>query len=155
TGVTRRQFLAGSATAVAGLALPRLARAANPPRIAIVGGGIAGLTTALMLKDAGVYATVYESTGRVGGRMFSNNAGYWDDGQVSEWCGELVDSGHKTVQTLARRFNLALDDLLGAMPNGSEDTYRFFGQYYLKSDADVDFQPVHQALQSDVQAANY
>src|SRR6185312_14680321 len=55
-GVSRREFLkvagaAGAAAAVAGpLALARPARAVAAPRIAIVGGGIAGLAAALTLQ---------------------------------------------------------------------------------------------------------
>jgi monoamine oxidase len=77
------------------------------------------------------------------------------DDQTSEWCGELIDSGHKTILMLAKRFRLATVDLLGAQPNSSEDTYYFDGTYYPANQADIDFQPVHQALQGDVQAASY
>ncbi|TMD27791.1 MAG: FAD-dependent oxidoreductase [Chloroflexi bacterium] len=158
--ISRRDFLAGTAAAGAAVALggssafAPSARAGGA-RVAIVGGGIAGLTCALTLLDKGVAATVYESSDRVGGRMHSDSRGYWSDGQTSEWCGELIDSGHKTILTLAQRYRLATVDLLGAEPNGSEDTYKFFGGYYPKDQADIDFQPVHQALQGDVQAASY
>src|SRR5262245_42720534 len=50
--------------------------------IAIVGAGMAGLTAALTLQDGGVAATVYEAAGHVGGRVHSNSADYWKDGQV-------------------------------------------------------------------------
>ncbi len=159
-GISRRDFLAGSAAAGAALALagttgfaPRV-RAAGP-RIAIVGGGIAGLTAALTLADKGVASTVYEAADRIGGRMHSDARGYWLDGQTSEWCGELIDSNHKTILSLAQRYRLATVDLLGAEPNGAEDTYRFFGEYYPKEEADSDFQRIHQALQRDVWAASY
>ena len=32
-------------------------------------------------------------------------------GQVAEWCGELIDSDHVTIRALARRFHLPLTDL--------------------------------------------
>jgi monoamine oxidase len=154
---SRRQVL-GAAAALAGAALlPRRATAARQPKVAIVGGGIAGLTAALTLADRGVASTVYEYSSRLedlGGRMHSNIA-YWAHGQVSEWCGELIDTNHKTILSLCKRFNLQTTDLLAAQPNGSEDTYYFFGQYYPKSEADTDFKPVHNALQADVQAASY
>ena len=158
--INRRDFLAGTAAAGAAVALGGSSAfapgaRAGGARVAIVGGGIAGLTCALTLLDKGVAATVYESSDRVGGRMHSDSRGYWSDGQTSEWCGELIDSGHKTILTLAQRYRLATVDLLGAEPNGSEDTYKFFGSYYPKDQADIDFQPVHQALQGDVQAASY
>ena len=156
-GVTRRRVLQGAGALAATALLPRRARAANAPRVAIVGGGIAGLSAALTLADRGIAATVYESAtsaSDLGGRMHSNTS-FWADGQVTEWCGELIDSTHKTILTLAKRFNLAVDDLYGAQPNGSEDTYYFFGRYYPKSQADADFQIVHNALQADVHAAGY
>jgi monoamine oxidase len=157
--LSRREFLAGAAAAGAAGAfatsavLPRAARAATP-RVAIVGGGISGLTAALTLADAGVASTVYEASDRVGGRMHSDSA-YWNDGQTSEWCGELIDSNHKTVLGLAQRYRLATTDLLGAEPNSSEDTYYFAGKFYPKSQADIDFQPIHNALQGDVSKASY
>src|SRR5262245_14146128 len=153
-GISRRGFLAGAGAAAATLMLPRVSKAAPQPTIAVVGGGIAGLSCALQLADAGLSSTVYEASSRLGGRMHSN-VGYFNDNQVSEWCGELIDSNHNTVQTLARRFGLNLVDLAAAQPNGSEDTYFFFNQYYPKQQADIDFQPVHHELADAVQAAGY
>ena len=134
---SRREFLkragvAGAAVAVAGPAvLTRPANAATAPRIAIVGGGIAGLTAALTLADAGVTSTVYEaSPDRIGGRMHSDRSGYWSNGQISEFCGELIDSDHVTVRHLAQRFRLPTADLVAAQPNGSTDTNWFLGGYY-------------------------
>lgn len=153
--VSRRRFLAGATAAGSALALggPAAAVRGATPRIAIVGGGIAGLTTALTLADKGVGSTIYESSSRLGGRMHSDTTSW--GGQVSEWGGELIDTGHKTVQFLAQRFKLRLDDLFAGEPNGSEDTYSFFGNYYTKEQADIDFRPVHHALQTDVGAASY
>ena len=65
---------------------------------------------------------MYEASGRIGGRMFSNNT-YWDANQVTEWCGELIDTQHTTVTGLARRFDHRLDNLLGAQPPRSDDIY--------------------------------
>src|SRR3989454_389771 len=107
TGWTRRDFLkAAAATAgVAALSGPIAAFAAPSPRIAIVGGGIAGLTAALTLQDAGYSSSVFEASSRVGGRMHSDSpllgGATWENNQVSEHCGELIDSGHKTILKLA------------------------------------------------------
>ena len=57
--VTRRDFLVGLGALTATAALPRAALASARARIAIVGGGIAGLTCALTLADRGIRATVY------------------------------------------------------------------------------------------------
>src|ERR671930_2699664 len=141
------------------MALARTARAAGAPRIAIVGGGIAGLTAALTLQDKGVYADVYESSGRLRGRMHSDwtefGTGFWANGQQAELCGELIDTNHKTILQLAQRFKLATVDLLGAQPNGTEDTYYIFGALYPKDQANKDFQPVHKVLQDQLQQTSY
>jgi monoamine oxidase len=160
--VSRREFLkragaTGAAVAVAGpAAFARRASAATAPRIAIVGAGIAGLNAALTLADKGVASTVYEaSPDRVGGRMHSDNTGYWFNNQVSEFCGELIDSNHLTIRHLAQRFNLATVDMIAAQPNASTDTYWFLKGYYSVADADNDFQAIHSTLQSQVQSTSY
>ena len=121
------------------------------PRIAIVGAGIAGLTAALHLHDAGYPATVYESSNRIGGRMHSE-WNYWSDGQHTEWCGAMVDSKHAHMHALARRFGLPLVDTFAAMPDGSRDTSYFQGRYYAMRDADRDFAPVYRVLQKQLGA---
>src|ERR671937_2339551 len=162
---SRREFLRrggaiGAALAVAGpAAFARPARGATGARIAIVGGGIAGLTCALALQDKGVYAEIYESSGRLGGRMHSDwtefGTGFWANGQQAELCGELIDTNHKTILQLAQRFKLATVDLLSSQPNGTEDTFWIFGADYPYAQASDDFQPVHNTLQGQVQATSY
>ncbi|HEV2139902.1 MAG TPA: FAD-dependent oxidoreductase, partial [Candidatus Dormibacteraeota bacterium] len=125
--LTRRDFLkvTGATVGAAALsgAVPALARAqAAPPRIGIMGAGIAGLNAALTLQDQGLASTVFESSDRIGGRMHSLMSGYWLNGQTSEWCGELIDTNFKTIMSLASRFNLPLVDLLAAQPSGSQET---------------------------------
>ena len=163
--VSRREFLkragaTGAAVAAVGpLALARPARAAAAPRIAIVGGGIAGLAAALTLQDQGLYADVYESSGRVGGRMHSDwqefGHSFWANGQQAELCGELIDSNQKTILQLARRFNLATVDLVQAQPNGTTDTYWISGAHYPYAQASNDFKPVHNTLQGQIQATGF
>ena len=45
------------------------------PAVVVVGGGIAGLTTAYRLQQAGVAATVVEADARVGGKLRSVRVG--------------------------------------------------------------------------------
>ncbi|HEY6960718.1 MAG TPA: NAD(P)/FAD-dependent oxidoreductase [Gaiellaceae bacterium] len=165
--ISRREFVkrtgaAGAAAAIAGpfaLARPATAKGGTSSRIAIVGGGIAGLNAALTLQDKGVVADVYESSTRVGGRMHSDwqefGTSFWANGQQAELCGELIDTNHKTILQLAQRFGLAVKDLLQAQPNGTEDTYWIFGADYPYSQASNDFKPVHNTLQGQVQATSY
>src|SRR5437879_1826420 len=160
---TRRDFLkvAGAAVGAAALSGPAAALAGTATRgsvtqgaIAIIGGGIAGLNAALTLQDAGIASTVYEASSRVGGRMHSDTTS-WLNGQTSEHCGELIDSGHKTILGLASRFKLQTVDLLGAEPNHSSDADFFFGQYYTEAEAQADFNPVWNNVKKDVNAASY
>jgi monoamine oxidase len=152
--IGRRDLLKGLGAA-AGLAIAsRPARAQSQPRIAIVGGGISGLVAAMTLQDAGYASTVYEASNRLGGRMHSNST-YWQNGQVSEWCGELIDSNHHLILQLAQRFGLNVTDEIQAQPNGSTDTLWFFNNYYPVTQADRDFQPVYKALKAQIQAAPF
>lgn len=153
--ISRRDFVVGGAALAAAAMLPRGARASGRgPRIAIVGGGIAGLNCALTLADRGIDATIYEASTRIGGRMFSNRD-YWRDEQVTEWGGELIDTGHKTIRHLAKRFGLKLDDVLAAQPANSTDTYYLFGHYYGKAQADADFAALASVVDDDLNAAGY
>src|SRR5579864_3975725 len=106
--LTRRDFLKVASATVGAAAfagsVPAFARASSTPRIGILGAGIAGLNAALTLQDKGLASTVFEASDRVGGRMHSLMTGYWKSGQTSEWCGELIDSNHKTIMNLAQRF---------------------------------------------------
>src|SRR5689334_18267027 len=161
-GVTRRDFLKMGGVAVGAAALAPSAAlagavgraATSQGRIAIVGGGIAGLNAALTLQDAGVSSTIYEASSRVGGRMHSDTTS-WLNGQTSEHCAELIDSGHKTIQGLAQRFNLGLTDLPAAEPVHSTDTNYFFGRYYTDEEAQADFNPVWDNVKRDTNAASY
>ena len=161
--ISRRELVKRGGIAAAALTLPgalaSAARAGTNARVAIIGGGIAGLTAALTLQDQGVYADVYESSGRIGGRMHSDwtefGTGFWDNGQQAELCGELIDSGHKTIQALANRFKLPMVDLIKAQPSGTEDTNWIFGADYTPAQAAADFKPVNTVLQKQLTAAGY
>ena len=100
---TRRSFLQASSAAAGGVALAGCAarRSARPlpgaDPVVVVGAGIAGLTAAWRLHQAGVAVRVLEAQDRVGGRMFSLR-GHFADGQVVELGGELIDTGHETLR---------------------------------------------------------
>jgi len=111
--LSRRDFARGLLAASATLPLLAGCSVGQSPaankRVAIIGAGIAGLTAALRLQDAGIASTVYESSSRIGGRMHSEWS-YWNDRQHTEWCGAMIDTQHVTMHALARRFHLPLGD---------------------------------------------
>jgi monoamine oxidase len=156
---SRSEFLRRLGMAAAGAALiPEFTACASSPsagreRVVIVGAGIAGLVTALRLRDAGIDSVIYESSSRVGGRMHSERS-YWNDGQHTEWCGAMVDSLHVNIRRLARRFHLPLLDTYTARPPDARDTSYLDGRYYAMTDADRDFAKIYPTMQAQLSKIN-
>jgi monoamine oxidase len=154
---TRRQLLAGGAGAAAAAAASRFAPAASAataPRIVVVGGGLAGLSCAYRLKQAGYIAQVHEGSDRLGGRCWSDRTSF-AGGQVVEHGGELIDQGHTAVRQLAGQLGLKLDNLLSGERNGTEPFYYFDRKPYSYAQATDDLKAIWQQLHSDVSAASY
>lgn len=155
-GVSRRALLGGAAAAAAALSLPRRANANGAtPSVAIIGAGMAGMACARILDNQGVDFKVYEASSRIGGRVFTNDSGYWSGGQISEWGGELIDTGHRRMRKLAERYGLLVDDLPTVQPNGSAEVYHVGGGYYPKTEADSDFAAMFDVVAEDEALAGY
>lgn len=149
---SRRAFISSAAATAASLFLPSVGAAApvrSRERVAVVGAGIAGLTTATILKDGGVDSVIYESSDRVGGRMHSEWT-YWNERQHTEWCGAMIDTKHATMHALARRFGQPLIDTWAPLRAGARDTSYFTGHYYPMQLADRDFEPVYAILRKQL-----
>ena len=61
----------------------------KPCRVAVVGAGLAGLTTAYRLQQKGVEVDLYEARGSVGGRILTAYAG----GRIAELGGQNIKDG--------------------------------------------------------------
>lgn len=157
-GISRRAFLARAAVGAAAVAvpaaLPRPARAQAAEKVVVVGGGLAGLTAAYRLRQAGVRATVYEAASRLGGRCFTLRDAF-AEGQVAEHGGELIDQYHKEIRQLVQELGLDLDNLLAAEANGTEPSYWFGGAGYPYAEATDDLKAIWQTLHRDVSEASY
>jgi len=130
------------------------ADAALAPRTVVVGAGLAGLTAAHRLKQAGIVAEIHEASNRVGGRCWTIR-GAFADGQIAEHGGELIDQGHAAIRQLASELGLKLDNLLQGEVNGTDPTYYFDGRPYSHAQATADLKAVWQKIHSDVSAASY
>jgi monoamine oxidase len=156
---TRRELLkrtTAAGVAVAGAStmgrFAKAAYAASQPRIAIVGAGLAGLTCAYRLKQAGLAADVYEASTRIGGRCWTIED---FSPLIAEHGGELIDQGHAQVRQLAQELGLNLDNLLRAQPNGTEDFFHVNGHDYPLSQLEEDLNGIYQKMHKDVSAASY
>jgi monoamine oxidase len=148
--LSRRRFLrystlaAGAAVATSALASyggrrqsgddpqPRIA-----PRIAIVGGGIAGLSAAYHLQKLGLTVTVYETKAYVGGRIQSR-----DDlvvrGLVNDLGGSFINSDHEDMLTLVDELGLELFDRSTALKDNVPATAFYFRGRTLTEDELID-----------------
>ncbi len=91
-------------------------------RVAVIGGGLAGLVCAYRLQQAGQRVHLFEAQNRLGGRMRSHALA---GGRVAELGGEFIDTGHKHMHGLARELGIALDDRQ-ALTRGLAEETRFF-----------------------------
>lgn len=81
---------------------------ALPSRVAIVGGGLAGLACATRLLTKGVGVTLYEANKRVGGRTYTDTTSF--AGRSVDLGGTFVDSWHEQLRGLVSALGLPLDD---------------------------------------------
>jgi len=162
----RRDFLAGIAAslALAGCATPAgyiptplapAGRSRSRSRVVIVGAGVAGMTCAYRLHQAGLDCNVYEANTRAGGRTWTLR-GFFDDDQITEHGGQLIASTHHHVRRLAAELGLHLIDLNALYPKDARDTYMISGQRYSVREAVEDYDRwVYGPLGRAARAAGY
>ncbi|RDE05915.1 flavin monoamine oxidase family protein [Sphingomonas aracearum] len=107
-GQTRRAVLKALAAVGTATAMPRHAWAAAPDApVAIVGGGIAGLTALWTLTQAGIEARLYEARPRLGGRIYTARP---KSGPAFETGAQFVNSDHADMRALCKAFGVGLID---------------------------------------------
>ncbi|MBW4658242.1 MAG: NAD(P)/FAD-dependent oxidoreductase [Drouetiella hepatica Uher 2000/2452] len=154
TLITRRQVLGG--IAATGL-LPRLGQrpifpvnsvhSARDAKILIVGAGIAGLTVAYRLRQAGVPVELIEASHRTGGRLRSLRG---ELGDVVELGGEFIDSRHTAVRSLAAELGLELADLRSADLGLEPEILYFQGRKITQAQVAEAFSPLAQRIAQDL-----
>jgi monoamine oxidase len=152
-GLLRRAGAATLGIAVLGRLAPS-ARGASSPRVVVVGAGLAGLTCAFRLRQAGYAADVHEASSRVGGRCWTGR-GVFADGQTYEHGGELIDQGHAQIRNLAQELGVRLDNLRRAEVNGTELLAHIDGSPYGFAEITDDLKQAWQKIHADVSAASY
>ena len=144
-GVTRRRFVMGAAA----LPVVGCAAAAGTAPVAVIGGGLAGLTAALTLADAGIPAQVYEASPRLGGRVKTSVLG---DGLLVEEGAEFIDADHTEMLSLCRRFNLPLFNRAEAQtpPNVPRTAYFYDGVYQNPEELERLLAPLARQIEADL-----
>lgn len=166
---SRRRFLRDSAVVTAAAVAASCARSDTPPsgqattptppsssssgpRIAIVGGGMAGLNAAYKLKKAGLTARIFEGANRTGGRMFTTT-NLLGEGVTTELGGEFIDSTHEEMLALMTEFGLEKIDTQGpAAAALAPETYFVNGRHYTQAQAARAFVPIAKRIAKDYEA---
>lgn len=118
------------------------------PRIAIVGGGMAGLNAAYVLRQSGYPATVYEAAQRTGGRIRTVH----DElakGIHSELGGEFIDTSHLDMRALANAFKLSLIDTQEISEQVLEPAYFFSNRHRSEKQVVDAFIPLAERIAAD------
>lgn len=136
--LSRRQVLQGMTAGALGLGVrsiqPQVYSPGNPAatgtsrdHLLVVGAGVAGLTAAYRLRQAGIGVDLVEASHRVGGRLVSLTqlAGEFSTVELG---GEFIDSRHREVRALAGELGLELADLRAADAGLEREILYFQGQ---------------------------
>ncbi len=91
----------------------------------VVGGGLAGLSAARDLADAGTDVVVLEGRGRPGGRVLQTTLA---DGRIVQLGGEVIGESHSSYRQLVRELGLTLVPAFPALP-GADTTVLNDGRY--------------------------
>ena len=118
--------------------MPLVRNRRGESRVAIVGGGAAGITCAYRLHQAGVASRVFEANTRTGGRTWTLR-GFFRDGQYAEHGGQLIASSQHHVRRLVAELGLRLVDLNALYPRDAVDTYFIAGERYTHDEAAHDY----------------
>ena len=154
--LSRRRFVAGIAGVGAFASLPIVgcssgggsSTPASGLRVLVVGGGLAGLTAAHRLGEAGADVTVHEASGHLGGRTHTRR-GFFGDGRSAENGGEFINSDHSEIRSLCRELGLDLEDLWEGYPDNAGSVWSFDGDRYLRTEALRDWSAVSAAIDRD------
>lgn len=138
TGVTARRSTA-----------PRRLAGLAGARVAVVGAGLAGLTAAWRLQQAGASPVVYDAAGRTGGRAFTLR----DHFPVKcELGGELVDTGHRALRGLVEELGLTLVDLHAATAGMESERFVLDAIRYSEAQLLESFRALAPAIRRDLAA---
>jgi monoamine oxidase len=121
----------------------------NLPKIAIVGGGLAGLSAGYYLQKKGIKATIYEADKRIGGRIKSAKI-FGNETLTTEIGAEFIDTQHTDMIQLAKDLNLWNNKIdVTEDTFGTKETFFIKGQHYSMEDLAKELTQVVKKIKSD------
>lgn len=159
--VSRRQVLGGLAVAggmglrlgTPGIYPAQLRQSGTQSKVLIVGAGVAGLTAAYRLQQAGVPVDLIEASYRVGGRLLSLSNVPGSAGTV-ELGGEFIDSRHTHIRALATELGLEIADLRVADVGLEPEILYFQGKRVNEIQVIEAFAPLSHRIDQDLRTLN-
>jgi monoamine oxidase len=121
-------------------------------KVAVIGAGIAGLNATYQLKKAGIQATLYEGSHRLGGRILTHYNDALQMGIHPEFGGDFIDSTHEDMLSLAKEFDLELIDMYAESKaaNLLHETFFFEGRHISEVEIIREFKNIVPKLSKDV-----
>jgi len=129
-GVDRRTLIKAIGAATMAAAAPRVLRAQNKTDVIVIGAGLSGLASALLLQDAGINVQVIEGRNRIGGRVESlrNIPGNPEVG------GTAFGPGYARLVDAANKYGTELIDITPMTPYFFERQLVLGDEYISKDD---------------------
>ncbi len=130
------------------MAFAKLSRLNGTP-IAIIGGGLAGLTCAYRLAQYGIACEVFEASPRIGGRVLT----YFNFSANNTFCelgAEYIDNNHAEILALARELGLETQNTDLFNFDLETSIYHVKGQYYLNKDLETACAPLAERVVEDL-----
>lgn len=118
-------------------------------KIAIIGGGMAGLHACHILKKNGIASTIYEGSNRTGGRMLSAH-NVMGNNLVTEFGGEYLDTSHTTIFGLMDEFGLEKMDTFPSLDKLKIDAIFIDGKHYTIEQAIKEFNKINKIIKADL-----
>lgn len=161
--LTRRDFLKtlAGATLAAGLLpitlqssqaaemlIPKNSASDMAP-VCIVGGGLAGLTTAYRLMLQGIPSVIYEASSRLGGRVHTRQK-FNHEGMFVELGGELIDTCHTEIITLCQELGIPLERFEPGDIGLQQALYCAQGKIRVEAEVLAAFKPLAEAIAEDL-----
>lgn len=153
---TRRRLLQGSLAFAGAMAASTFSKSgqrvmAQTTPVLVVGAGIAGLTAAYRLTQAGVPVNVIDARNRVGGRIrsVSKTAGTTIEAELG---GAYIDSDHTCIRELAAELGLVEFDIQAAEEGLTPEIYFANGRIIPIEEIINDFAPVAEKIDADLLA---